>query len=177
LREPRSNRDVGGRRSESCAFPLSPVEIALRFLGPRRRFEREVRGHLRAKGFSREEIEAAVERVRELGVVNDSETARAWVRDRLRFGPKGRALLQAQLVRQGVAPSIAGEALAEVLKENPEIETAVAVLRKMTARGARSPQDANVLRRRMWSALGRRGFDPETAREAIARVLGDQEEE
>jgi regulatory protein len=178
LRELHSNRRAGGRRSESSASPLSPVETALRFLGPRRRFEREVQSHLRSKGFSKDEIVAAIERVRELGVLNDPETARAWLKDRLRFGPKGRSLLQAQLVRSGVAPSIADEALTEVLKENPEIETAVAVLRKMIARGTRSRENrADVLRRRMWSALGRRGFDPETTREAIAQVLGEQEEE
>lgn len=176
LREPRSKRDAQGRRSETCAFPLSPVEIALRFLAPRRRFEREVRAHLRQKGIAKNEIEAAIERVRELGVLNDAETARAWVRDRLRFGPKGRSLLQVHLLRQGVAPETADEALREVLQESPEIETAVAILRKMTARRTREPEP-DVLRRRMWSALGRRGFDPQTAREAIVRVLGEQEEE
>ena len=178
LREPRSKRDSGGRRSETCAFPLSPVEIALRYLAPRRRFEREVRAHLRKKGIAKNEIEAAIERVRELGVLNDPETARAWVKDRLRFGPKGRALLHAQLLRQGVAPAIADEALREVLQESPEIETAMGVLRKMTARRTQDPAGRDdALRRRMWSALGRRGFDRDTAREAIARVLGDHEEE
>jgi len=152
------------------------VEIALRFLAPRRRFEREVRAHLRKKGIAKGEIDAAIDRVRELGVLNDPETARAWLKDRLRFGPKGRSLLQAHLVRQGVSPEIADEALREVLQENPEIDTAVAVLRKLTARRTREPEH-DVLRRRMWSALGRRGFDPETTREAIARVLGEQEEE
>jgi regulatory protein len=153
------------------------VEIALRFLAPRRRFEREVRAHLRKKGFAKNEIEAAIERVKELGVLNDSETARAWVKDRLRFGPKGRALLKTHLLRHGIVPSVAEEALGEVLKESPEIDTAVAVLRKMATRKTRDTDGADVLRRRMWSALGRRGFDRETAREAIARVLGDHEEE
>jgi regulatory protein len=152
------------------------VEIALRFSASRRRFEREVRAHLRKKGIAKGEIDAAIDRVRELGVLNDAETARAWLKDRLRFGPKGRSLLQTHLLRQGVSPAIADEALREVMQENPEIETAVAVLRKITARRTRDPE-RDVLRRRMWSALGRRGFDPETTREAIARVLGEQEEE
>ncbi|HET9887578.1 MAG TPA: hypothetical protein VFR10_08695, partial [bacterium] len=86
MREPRSNRDSPGGRGETRALPLSPVEIALRFLATRRRFEREVRAHLRKKGIAKGEIDAAIERVRELAVLNDAETARAWLKDRLRFG-------------------------------------------------------------------------------------------
>ena len=34
-----------------------------------------------------------------------------------------------------------------------------------------------VARRRLWSLLGRRGFDPETSREAIARCHAEGESE
>lgn len=150
--------------------PPSPVELAIRYLGPRRRFEREVRAHLRKKGVAVGEIDTALERVRELGLVNDAETAEAWVRDRLRFGPKGRAVLRAQLVRNGVEPAVADAALGAVLAETPEIETAGSLAVKLAARGARA--EPAVLRRRLWSALARRGYDAKTVREAVARALG-----
>jgi regulatory protein len=175
LREHRSTDGSRGRRPERCAFPLSSVEIALRYLAPRRRFERQVRAELRRKGFSREETDAAIARVKELGLIDDAETARAWIKDRLRFGPKGKGLLRAQLLRNGVAPAVADDALDDVLKESPEIETAVAVLKRMASRRGRTSE--NVLRRRMWSALARRGFDRDTTREAIAQVLGEDESE
>jgi regulatory protein len=148
------------------------VEIGIRFLARGRRFEREIRTHLRKKGVAAGEIDAAIVRLKELSLVDDAETARAWVRDRLRFAPKGRGLLRAQLLKKGVAREIADEATAGDAEDAAaEIEIAAALARKLAARG--SSADPGALRRRLWAGLARRGFDPPTCREAIARALGD----
>jgi regulatory protein len=133
-----------------------------------------VRSHLRARGVTGAALEEAVARLAELGALSDFETARAWIRDRLRFSPKGRAALRAELIRQGAEKEAVERALDELVPAEGEVEVAVAALRR-AARTLRTVPE-NVARRRMWAALGRRGFDPATVREAIARVLGDTEE-
>jgi regulatory protein len=148
------------------------VELGIRFLARGRRFEREVRAHLRKKGVGRAEIDAAIERLKELSLVDDPETARAWVRDRMRFAPKGRGLLRAALLKKGVPRAIADEAVADAGSPASELASAEALVRKLAGRAVR--KDPAAERRRLWSALARRGFDPGTAREAIARVLGDR---
>jgi regulatory protein len=145
------------------------VELAIRFLGPRRRFEREVRNHLSRHGFRGLEIETALERLKELELVSDLETARAFLRDRRSFSPKGRGLLRSELLRRGVDEETAEAVLDEALPAEEELESAVEVLRRSRTRLA--GLSIAVARRRMWSALSRRGYDPETAREAISRFV------
>jgi regulatory protein len=143
-----------------------PVEVAIRHLASRRRFEREIRAHLRRKGFRAAEIDGAVLRLRELELLDDDETCRAWIRDRLRFSPRGREHVRSGLVREGVDPARADHVLDEVYPEASEREVAADVLRRAAGRlGSLTPA---VARRKMWSALARRGFGRETCREVIA---------
>ncbi len=173
MRGPDSKIERGRREREGAPAPsLPPVELGIRYLARGRRFEREVRAHLRKKGVARTEIDAAIARLKELSLVDDAETARAWVRDRLRFAPKGRGVLRAALLKKGVARAIADEAVADAGNAASELEIAEGVVKRLAGRAPR--QDPVVERRRLWSALARRGFDPATCREAIARVLGDR---
>ena len=147
--------------------PPSAVELAVAYVAPRRRFEREVRTHLKRKRVEAGEIGEALVRLRELGLVDDEETSRAWIRDRNRFAPRGRSLLRAELKRHGVDSEIIETALGEELPASSECELALAVLEKGAAKWTGGP--AEVARRRMWGTLGRRGFAPDAVREAIAR--------
>ncbi len=171
----RAPRNKGARKTRSGGSPgapLSAVELGIRYVARRRRFEREVREHLRKKGVPRAEIESGIERLRELGYVGDGETCRAWIRDRLRFAPRGRTLLRAELIRKGVGAGLVDETLAELLSSEDEVAVALDVLQ----RSARRPRggDDDVTRRRLWAALGRRGFPADVCREALRRFLGDE---
>lgn len=180
---PRARRRTEKRPAGEAASapPLSAVELAVAYVASRRRFEREVRTYLRRKRVEPAGIEEAVARLRELGLVDDGETSRAWIRDRNRFAPRGRNLLRAELKRHGVEPDVAEVALEEELPADAEHELAVAVLEKGAAKwtGVAAP----VARRRMWGTLGRRGFAPDAVREAIARfaesrgLSGDETED
>jgi regulatory protein len=149
------------------------VELGIRYIARRLRFESEVRAHLRAKGVRGAELEEAVARLRELGMLSDLETCRAWIRDRLRFSPRSRAALRVQLKRKGAGGDAIDAALDDAFPAAGETELAVEVL-KRAMRGGRSLPEP-VQRRRLWAALARRGFDREVTREAVARVLGDRE--
>jgi regulatory protein len=169
---PRGERERGG------SPPLSPVETAIRYLAPRRRFERQVRAHLRKQGFGGAEIDEAIARLGELGYVDDAETCRAWVRDRMRFAPRGRHLIGRELRRQGVSDAVVESVVAEVLDREGEVEAARAVARKADRGGkdvpSGDPAAESARRRRLWGALARRGFDPEICREALRRHLDEE---
>lgn len=163
---PGSERTRDGARLDGAE---SPVEVAIRYLTQRRRFEAEVRRHLRGKRVPPAAIDEAVTRLKELQLLGDEETCRAWIRDRLNFAPRGRAQLRVELLRQGVAASLVEGVLDELLPSGADLDTAEEVLRR--SRRKFVSLERPVARRRMWSALARRGFDPETAREAIARFF------
>ena len=155
--------------------PLSPVENAIRWLGGRRRFEREVSRHLRGAGYERAACEEAVARLKELGLLDDAETCRAFLRDRVRFAPKGRAILLAELLRKGAEGPVAEAALEEALPAEAEADVATDWLRRSLPRWRNLPE--GIARRRMWSALARRGFPRDAARAALVRVAGEQLED
>ncbi|MEZ5066744.1 MAG: regulatory protein RecX [bacterium] len=149
------------------APPASPVEAAIAYLTPRRRFEQEVRAYLGRLGFTEPVVEEALVRLAELGLVDDEETSRAWIRDRGRFAPRGRGLLRRELARRGVSEETVEAAMAEEVPPETEADLALAVLEKSA--GKWSGLTAPVARRRMWGALARRGFPPDAVREAIGR--------
>ncbi|GJM45272.1 MAG: hypothetical protein DHS20C21_21140 [Gemmatimonadota bacterium] len=163
--KPRRSRRTGAGKEGAPKPPSSPVQLAIRYLGPRRRFEREVRLHLRKREVSAPEIESAIDRLKELDLVSDAETTRAWIRDRMNFAPRGRLLLRRELLSKGVAADVVDEALDEIVGADDEAQAAVDFLR----RGARkwSGLEEAVARRRMWSALARRGFPASACRAAL----------
>jgi len=132
-----------------------------------------VRAYLRRNGVASRAIEEAVARMQELELVDDAETSRAWIRDRLRFSPRGRDLLRVELQRQGVDAELAATALDEVYPSSAEIGVASDMLGRTAGKFTRLP--AAVARRRMWSALARRGFEREVCREAIAGFFAEHE--
>lgn len=151
--------------------PPSPVESAIRWLGSRRRFEREVRAFLRKQGHADAQVAEALDRLKELGLVSDEETCRAFVRDRARFAPRGRGLLLAELRRKGVAADVAEAALAEELTPGREVDAATDWLRRSARKWSGLP--FGEARARMLAALARRGFGRDVAREALGRAAGE----
>lgn len=65
------------------------------------------------RGFSSEEVEAALDRATERGFLNDMECAREFARTRVERRHEGPAKLLAALGRKGADPEIARQAVAE----------------------------------------------------------------
>jgi len=138
-------------------------EAALRFLSYRPRSEREVADHLRRKGFDARTVEAELERLRRVGLVDDRAFARFWVENRTAFRPRSRRALQAELRRKGIPPAI----VQEVLQETSPDERALAL--RLARERARRLQglDPLAFRRRLAGYLLRRGFDGELVMEVL----------
>ena len=125
-----------------------------------------------------------MERLSELGYVDDAAFATWWADQRDRHAPRGRRMIEAELRQRGIgrgtidgfreahdAPERAPED--EVLPAS-EAERAASAL-AAHLRGRSLPGDARALQR-IGMYLVRRGFDPETARGAIrAAASGDND--
>ena len=68
----------------------SCYQKAVELLGPRPHFVQQLRQKLSARHYPDEEIEAAIERLSGMGVLDDYETARGLVKSRQRRSPIGR---------------------------------------------------------------------------------------
>jgi regulatory protein len=138
----------------------------LDLLARKQRTERELRQAL-ARHFDERAVDGAIERLREIGYLDDAGWAKSYVASS-RASDRGRALLRHELRHRGVEDRVAADAL-EAHDEHAAARTAaekrVRSLRRL------EPQQR---RRRLYDFLRRRGFTDTIARRAMDEVLHDE---
>src|SRR5262245_12622810 len=135
-----------------------PFEVALRQLQRRPRTVSEVRRHLRGRGFGIGEIADVVARLARLGYVDDRDYARRYAAWATAEKPMGRRRVTQELMRRGVPRDTIEETLGEAFGPEQEAEALARALTKVTRRAGAAPDEKT--RRRVASALLRRGFNP-----------------
>jgi regulatory protein len=154
----------------------------LSLLAVRPRTRRELSDRLRRKGFAGDAVEHALGEAGRLGLLDDTAFAEMWVRDRLRLRPRGSRALQAELVRKGVSPDAAADAVRRVMRSEAAQDGALcaaAATKWARSAGRRdsagTPEERRRAERRLSAFLGRRGFPPADIRAAVQAVLrGEQ---
>jgi regulatory protein len=185
---------VAGRRRESFAErrerraeiddPAVVLEAAARFLEARARSVGEVRRRLTSAGYRADLIEGAIDRMTELGMLDDATFARAWIESRDRARPRGERALSEELRVRGVDRSVIVAALNERRSNasddgedtTPSADEAAA--ERLLARHARALErvtDLRARRQRAYALLARNGFDPATCASASAALMRGSE--
>lgn len=143
-------------------------QYAFLLLSYKARTTSELRQRLTRKGYSPDVISHTLQRLTELKMIDDAGFARRFTEDRVTIGHKGKWRIRGELLKRGVAKEHIEDALATA----PD-ETAAAreVAEKYLSRNRRLEPD--VLKRRLYALLARRGFSPDT----IRKVMGMREEE
>ena len=149
------------------------MDEALRFLGGRARTVREVERRLDECEFGEAEISAVVERLIELGLLNDASYAEQFVQTRLSTKPVSRAHLREQLLQHEVDRDALERALL-LVDEETETGSALAVAQKYARQGERLPEDEK--REFVLKRLMARGYSYDDARTALEQALGGEED-
>lgn len=144
----------------------------------RQRSEREVREYLRLKNFQakvkdREEIrqiaiDLVIERLKQKGMINDREFAKAWVESRKRSKQKSNRILKTELFQKGIDKEIIEEVLRvndTALGQASEEDLAKIVLEKKM----KSWKNLNPLefRKKAYELLLRKGFQSFVIRKVL----------
>ena len=145
-------------------------EAALNLLSYRPRTVTELRRRLREKGYPEEMAEECVAGLAERGLVDDASFAESFVRDRLRFRPRGPQRLFQELRAKGVDRDTARATLDEVWEQEEvsEVELARQAAAKWRPRAGETSLRA---RRRLYNFLVRRGFSTDAVREVLDETL------
>jgi len=122
---------------------------------------------LRQKGFEPEAIQAALDRLDEVGLLSDERFAERYAEESAGRGLAPRRI-QGELRRRGVEPGLA--AAASTASEEMEWERARAFARARAARMTMSGPEA--IARRVAGQLARRGYPGEICRTIAAEVSG-----
>ena len=168
----------GAGRGQADGPDADPEEVArqvvLRQLSTQARTRHELAEILRRKGVPVEAATTVLDRMEEVGLVDDSQFAGAWVESRQQRRHLSRTALRQELQRKGVDRELVTAAVEEV---SPDDEHAAALaLAEKKLRSVRS-LEPGVQRRRIAGALARRGFGPGISSQVLAEVLnGDPDE-
>lgn len=154
LSEPEFARLQSALRATAC------YDKALDALARRARSRAELGRWLKQREFTAAEIEPALDKLEDLGLLNDREFARGFARSRLAPGRGlGPRRVMAELARRGVARALVDEVLSELTEEEGRDEGAAireVASRKLRTMAGLAPE---VRRRRLYGFLARRGFD------------------
>ena len=132
-------------------------DTAIRFLSRNMRTESEIRQKLEDKGYSSEDADSAVEKLRSYGYLNDSAYANAYVRT---YGKdRGKLRLRYELGAKGID----GKVIEEALPENEE-QIARSLAQK---KSKKYPEKEKMVR-----FLMSRGFEYETSSK-VAREIAE----
>ena len=149
-------------------------ELCLAALERRMRTRKELALMLSRKGVPPEVSGPVLDRLEEVGLVNDEVYARAFVASRQRTKPRGSRGLSAELYAKGVARDVIDRVLAEAQEsEDPVLAARRAIAPKLRQLRDKPPAE---IRRKAEQFLLRRGFSYQVAREALEAVEPDDTE-
>jgi regulatory protein len=136
-------------------------QYAFLLLSYKARTTSELKQRLGRKGFSPDIVSRTLERLAELKMVDDAGFARRFAEDRITIGHKGKWRVRGELLKRGIDRKQIDAAMAEA---PDEVAAAKEVAAKYLSRNRRLEPD--VLKRRLYALLARRGFSPDTIRQA-----------
>jgi regulatory protein len=141
-------------------------DAALKFLSYRMRSEKEVRDKLKKKEFANDLIDEVIKDLKRINLIDDSNFASAFVRDKISNKPQGKILLKQELWKKGIKDETIEKVLKEYFEdEEEELNLAKNLLEKRKKRYENL--DKNIAKRRMMSFLLRRGFSYEIVKQAL----------
>ncbi len=172
---PAPQRHVSAARSSADPPGGSTAyDSALRLLGVRARSRQELRTRLLDKDFAPTEVDSVLERLSDVGLVDDRDFALDWVRARHMYSARGRTALRHELRAKGVAAELIEEAVGTIDDED-ERARAAALLDKKVGRvpveDLEDPRQRDRYVRRLVAMLARRGYGPHVAMDLVRSAL------
>lgn len=142
---------------------------ALKLIGYRMRTESEIREKIGALGFTEEEIDTVIERLRHSGLVNDDHFAEQWIENRTEFRPRSKRALAYELRRKGVSEETIGRALEASSVDEDELAYQAAQKQYRKYQELEWPE----FRGKLGSFLARRGFSYPVIAPVVERVWAE----
>jgi len=145
---------------------------ALNLLAFRARSARELHRRLVQNGVTTERAERVIGKLREVGLIDDSDFARQLARSKMSAGQSRRRVHQ-ELFKRGVAREVADEAVHQVVEDEglSDAHSIERIARKKW--GTLRTLDEPTRRRRLYAFLARRGFDSDDVSRVVRQLAGE----
>ncbi|WP_329270110.1 recombination regulator RecX [Streptomyces sp. NBC_01451] len=176
--DPQDGGSVSSSRAEKAEPPADPAEraraICLRLLTGTPRTRKQLADALRKREIPDEVAEGVLSRFEEVGLINDSAFADAWVESRHHGRGLARRALVQELRTKGVDSTLIDEAVGQLDSEQEETTARELVARKLRAtRGL----DRDKRLRRLAGMLARKGYPQGMALRVVRQALEEEGED
>ena len=150
--------------------------LCLRLLTARARTRAELAAQLTKRGFPDDVSGRVLDRLAEVGLVDDQDFAEQWVRSRHFYAGKGKRALAAELRSKGVDDEVIAEALDDVDAEAERVRAEQLVADKLRRERLTDSTDDVKVTRRLVAMLARRGYSPSMALDVVKVALASERE-
>ena len=147
---------------------------AFRFLGRRPHSASELRVKLMQKGYEKELIKEVIEYLNQKNYLDDFSFAKQFLKDRLELKGWSKRRLKSELIKKGINTDVIEKILQENYDENKEIENAMNAARKKLKSLKTKSNDAVVLKNKLSSFLGLRGYNYDITKEVCDELIEEE---
>lgn len=155
------------------------MERMFRLLGRRMRSEKEIHDYLRNLSFTRKvkgkeeisevTINSLINKLKQKGLINDEEFAKAWVQSRRKSKNKGKIALKQELYQKGIDKEIIEEVIVDQPGAMGEEQLAQQALEKKLKYWKNLPPLE--FKKKAYEYLMRRGFEYSVVKEVVEKYL------
>ena len=149
--------------------------LCLRLLTARARTRAELEGQLAKRGYPYDVSKRVLDRLTQVGLIDDADFAEQWVRSRRANAGKGKRALAAELRTKGVDNDVITAAL-DGIDAGAERQRAEKLVRDRLRREKLGDDDDAKIARRLVGMLARRGYSQTMAFDVVKGELAGERE-
>jgi regulatory protein len=150
--------------------------LCLRLLTVRARTRAELAGQLTKRGYPDDVSALVLDRLADVGLVDDEDFAEQWVRSRHVNAGKGKRALASELRTKGIDDEVIAAALADIDSDAERVRAEQLVADKLRRERLTDGADDVKVARRLVSMLARRGYNQSMAFDVVKVALASERE-
>ena len=150
--------------------------LCLRLLTVRARTRAELAAQLTKRGYPDDVAERVLDRLGDVGLVDDRDFAEQWVRSRRVNAGKGKRALASELRTKGVEDEVIADALADIDAGAERARAEQLVAEKLRRERLTDDGDDTKVARRLVAMLARRGYGQSMAFDVVKVALAGERE-
>ncbi|MHC9293506.1 recombination regulator RecX [Mycobacterium sp. LTG2003] len=170
-----SGKPEGEQAQDPRAREEQAKNVCLRLLTARARTRSELEAQLAKRGYPGDVSARVLDRLAEVGLIDDEDFAEQWVRSRHANAGKGKRALAVELRKKGVDDEVINSALAD-LDPAAERQRAEELVRDKLRRERLADDDDVKVTRRLVGMLARRGYSQSMAFDVVSVELASERE-
>jgi len=150
--------------------------LCLLLLTARARTRAELAGQLTKRGYPDDVSAAVLDRLADVGLVDDEDFAEQWVRSRRLNAGKGKRALASELRTKGIDDEVIADVLADIDSDAERVRAEQLVADKLRRERLTNDTDDVKVARRLVGMLARRGYQQSMAFDVVKVALASERE-